>query len=220
VYEHPYSLDEIATLREKVANGCRVGGDMAPYIYQDIAVSQVVDISGIVVFIGVNTGGYIPVSPSTVNPSIQAIGVKDIVLLKPEDQYLSLMKLVEKHKDLLPVSVTVVNGTSIITGIKLKNGYVAPVSHMEWSANPLPVDDELFYIEKYYRSEDVFPDEEKNFKNNLKRFTDLVTDMGLTDELKGYIEKEDYEKIIKLIGKLELNVDEASRLAWYYVNNN
>lgn len=205
----------IKNLVDLTRNSCKTDSEETPTVYSSILVKQVTDIQGIVVFIEVNTGGYIPVTPSTLDTSKPSISVSDnqFKMLTPEAQYNSLVKLSKNYPSLTPTGLTKVYESDIITGIKLRNGGISPVTHTTWPSSPIPMVDDLFYIERYSAEADTFEDEEDRFKNNIKKYANSGIDIVQ------YIETDNYPKIIEMLQPLGLSPDDLSRLVWYLINN-
>jgi hypothetical protein len=171
----------------------------------------------LVVFVEIESGGYLPVYPSTVDESLPVISINSLefVLLTPESQYKSLVLASKKYPKLTPVGLTKINGEEIVTGIKIQNGGIVPVSHSVSDVLLTKVDD-LFYIEIYKSEKEDFVDEEEAFKKNLRTFYEIVN----IELLNKNVENQDYFAVIDSVKVLNIPEDEISRLTWYLINNN
>jgi hypothetical protein len=208
---------EIQDLVDISKNSCKTGFNESLYHYRDIVVRQVTDYQNLVVFVEIESGGYLPVYPSTVDESLPVISINSLefVLLTPESQYKSLVLASKKYPKLTPVGLTKINGEEIVTGIKIQNGGIVPVSHSVSDVLLTKVDD-LFYIEIYKSEKEDFVDEEEAFKKNLRTFYEIVN----IELLNKNVENQDYFAVIDSVKVLNIPEDEISRLTWYLINNN
>lgn len=208
---------EIQDLVDISKNSCKTGFNESLYHYRDIVVRQVTDYQNLVVFAEINTGGYVPISPSTVDISLPVISINSLefVLLTPESQYESLVLASKKYPKLTPIGLTKINDEEIVTGIKLQNGGIVPVSH-SISAVLLPKVDDLFYIEIYKSQKEDFGIEEEAFKKNLRTFYEIA-DIELLNK---NVINQDFFAIIEMVKVLNIPENEISRLTWYLINNN
>jgi hypothetical protein len=209
---------DIQDLVDISKNSCKTGFNESLYHYRDIVVRQVTDYQNLVVFIEINTGCYIPITPSTVDESLPVISINSLefVLLTPESQYKSLILASKKYPNLTPIGLTKINGEEIVTGIKIQNGGIVPVSHSIWHTVLLPDVDDLFYIEIYKSQKEDFVYEEEAFKKNLANFYEIA-DIEL---LNTNVNNQDYFAVINMVKVLNIPEDEISRLTWYLINKN
>lgn len=208
---------EIQDLVDISKNACKSGFSESVYTFKSIVKAQVFDYQNLVVFVELLNGGYIPVTPSTIDASIDSYSItsEKFVLLKPEAQYTSLLKASIYFPQLTPIGLTKILDEDIVTGIKLKNGGFSPVSHSIWNTILLPDVSDLFYIQTYGSEKDDFVDEELAFKKNLEEFY-KIADIELLNK---NVENYDYVEVINMVKTLNVSEDETSRLAWYLINN-
>jgi hypothetical protein len=209
---------EIQDLVDISKNACKSGFSESVYTFKSIVKAQVFDYQNLVVFVELLSGGYVPVSPSTIDLSIDSYSItsEKFVLLKPEAQYNSLLSVSTAFPQLTPIGLTKILDEDITTSIKLKNGAFSPVSHMIWDTVLLPKVDDLFYIQTYGSEQDEFVDEELAFKKNLEEFY-KIADIELLNK---NVENYDYTEVINMVKILNVSEDETSRLSWYLINNN
>lgn len=205
---------DIQELLDVSKNSCNKGFYESMYNYTDISVSQVLDYQNLTVFLGIASGGYIPVTPSTSIDSLEKISINsaEFRLLYPNSQYESLMSIKESHPELTPVGITKILDSNIVTGIKLENGGIVPVSHSQWDDSPLDTVEDLFYIEKYSSPEEDFTTLDSKFLENLEKVKNL-------DSILDYIKEENYTNLIEVITPITNDVDEITRIIWFLINN-
>lgn len=205
---------DIQELLDVSKNSCNKGFYESIYNYTSISVSQVLDYQNLTVFVGIRTGGYVPVTPSTPIQGLEKISINslDFRLLYPKSQYDSLMSIKQSHPELNPVGVTKILDSNIVTGIKLENGGIVPVSHQEWNDSPLVTVEDLFYIEKYSSPEEDFTSVDAKFLENLEKVKNL-------DGIFPYVKEENYTNLKEVISPITSDLDEITRIIWFLINN-
>lgn len=215
-YEHQAS--EFKKLVEDYSKSCDVEQIKGINSYTRIMNRQILDIQGLVVFLEMKNLGLIPVSPSTVVSSIPSIEITstDFKLLTPESQYNSLKSVSSEYPELEPIGITRGLTSRLVTGIKIKNGGICPVSQQSWDTNLLEDVEDLFYIERYYNKEDTFQPEEEKFTEKLQ----IVKNLN-NETLMSFINSNDYPALVSYLKSNLINVEEdiLSKLVWYLINN-
>jgi hypothetical protein len=215
-YEHQAS--EFKKLVEDYSKSCDVEQIKGINSYTIIMNRQILDIQGLVVFLEMKNLGLIPVTPSTVISSIPAIEITstEFKLLTPESQYNSLKSVSSEYPELEPIGITRGLTSRLVTGIKIKNGGICPVSQQEWETNLLEEVEDLFYIERYYNKEDTFQNEEEKFTENLQKVKNLNN-----ETLMSFINSNDYPALVNYLktNLVDIEEDILSKLVWYLINN-
>jgi hypothetical protein len=213
-YEHDQA--SVSNILGEIKVSCNLNNIKPVDSYTRIIKKQITDVNDMVVFIEINSGGYIPVMPSTINNSYPVISINSsgFVLLTPDSQYNSLKSISIEFPELEPISITKGLTSKLTTGIKLKNGGVCPVSHTNTEVNGLPTDDELFYLEIFSTPEEKYEDNEKIFTENLEKVKtlDQSSIQILTDS-------NDYSGLINLIKQIIPEQEQLSRVVWFIINN-
>ena len=205
---------DIQELVDVSKNSCNKGFYESIYNYTDISVSQVLDYQNLTVFVEIKSGGYIPVTPTSPLDNLQKISINssDFRLLYPRSQYESLLSVASSHPELTPAGITKILDTQIVTGIKLQNGGIVPVSHSEWENSPLDTVEDLFYIEKYSSPKEDLETNDSMFVENLEKVRNIE---GIMET----IEQENYTNLIEAITPITSDLDEITRIIWFLINN-
>lgn len=218
VFNFEHKVSDFNKLVEDYSKSCDVNEIKGVNSYIRIINRQILDTNGLVVFIEMKNLGIIPVSPSTLISSIPFLEItsSEFKLLTPESQYNSLKFVSSEYPELEPIGITRALTSRLVTGIKIKNGGICPVSQQNWNTNLLEEVEDLFYIERYSNKEEVFQKEEERFSENIQK----VKNLNL-EKISSFINSNNYEELISYI-KTEITdiiEDDLSKIVWYLINN-
>jgi hypothetical protein len=215
IFNFEHQASEFKNLVEDYSKSCDVNEIKGVNSYIQIMNRQILDIQGLVVFIEMKNLGIIPVSPSTLISSTPSVAItsSDFKLLTPESQYNSLKLVSNDYPELEPVGITRGLTSRLVTGIKIRNGGICPVSQQNWDTTLLEDVEDLFYIERYSNKEDIFQEEEERFTENLRKVKNLNN-----ENIISFINSNNYEGLVSYI-KTELIEEDLSKVVWYLINN-